>query len=208
MPKRSWKQSERIKLTNKNLNRDHKIKLCDLIDEYHMIFAQSHTDNGCIPESYGQHVIHLTNNTPIKQRPYNIPQAKEIQVEHALNKMLKMQIIQDSGSNWASPIVLVKKPDGSERFSVDYRKLNAVTIKDSFPIPTVESRLNKLHGSKFFTTLDSITGYWQIRPSERAKNLVAFKTNKGLYTFNSVSAMPVQPFEESLKKSYNISLTL
>ena len=95
-----------------------------------------------------------------------------------------MNVIQESDSNWASPIVLVKKPDGSERFCVDYRKLNAVTIKDSFPMPTVESRLNKLHGSKFFTTLDCITGYWQIRLSERAKNLVAFTTNKGLYTFN------------------------
>ena len=51
-------------------------------------------------------------------------------------------------------------------------------------MPTVESRLNKLHGSKFFTAIDCITGYWQIRLSERAKNLVAFTTNKGLYTFN------------------------
>ena len=118
-----------------------------------MVFAQSDTDIGCIPESYGQHDIHLTNYTPIKQRPYDTPQAKEIQLEDALNKMLKMQVIQESDSNWASPIVLVKKPDDSERFCVDYDKLIAVTIKDSLPMPTVESRLNKLHGSKFFTTL-------------------------------------------------------
>jgi hypothetical protein len=181
---RSWKPSERIKFPNNNLNKDQKLKLCKLIDEYHMIFAQSDTDIGCIPESYGQHDIQLTNSTPIKQRPYNTPQAKEVQVEEALSKMLKMNVIQESDSNWASPIVLVKKPDGSERFCVDSRKLNAVTIKDSFPMPTVESRLNKLHDSKFFTTLDCITGYWQIRLSERAKNLVAFTTNKGLYTFN------------------------
>ena len=63
MPTRSWKPSKRIELTNKNLNREKKIKLCNLIDEYHMVFAQSDTDIGCIPESYGQHDIHLTNYT-------------------------------------------------------------------------------------------------------------------------------------------------
>jgi hypothetical protein len=64
---------------------------------------------------------------------------------------------------------------------VDYRKLNAVTIKDSYPMPHVESKLNKLYGCKFFTSLDCISGYWQI---SLAKKLVAFTTTKGLYTFN------------------------
>jgi hypothetical protein len=98
--------------------------------------------------------------------------------------MMKMNVIEASDSDWASPIVLVRKPDGSERFCVDYRKLNAVTIKDSYPMPHVESKLNKLYGCQFFTSLDCINGYWQIRLSDRAKKLVAFTTTKGLSTFN------------------------
>jgi hypothetical protein len=69
MTTRSWKPSERIEFPNNNLNKDQKLKLCNLIDAYHMIFAQTDTDIGCIPESYGHHDIHLTNSTPIKQRP-------------------------------------------------------------------------------------------------------------------------------------------
>jgi hypothetical protein len=78
---RLWKPSERIKFPNNNLNKDQKLKLCYLIDEYHMMFAQTDTDIGCIPESYSHHDIHFTNYTPIKQRPYNDPQAKEVQVD-------------------------------------------------------------------------------------------------------------------------------
>ena len=98
--------------------------------------------------------------------------------------MQTMKVVEPTDSNWASPIVLVKKPDGSERFCVDYRRLNAITIKDRYPMPNIESKLNKLHGCKYFTSLDCTSGYWQIQVSERAKNLIAFATNQGLFTFN------------------------
>jgi hypothetical protein len=84
--------------------------------------------------------------------------------------MLKMNIIEASDSDWATPIVLVRKPDGSERFCVDYRKLNAVNIKDSYPMPHVESKLNKLHGCQFFTSPDCISGYWQISYPNTLRN--------------------------------------
>lgn len=183
-PSRPWKPSERIKNNNKNLTTDQKHALNRLIDEYYMVFARNDEDIGRIPDSYGTHEVHITSDIPIKQRPYNTPHAKERIVNESLDKMLKMKIIEPSDSDWASPIVLVRKPDGSERFCVDYRKLNAVTIKDSYPMPHVESKLNKLYACKFFTSLDCISGYWQIRLSERAKKLVAFTTTKGLYTFN------------------------
>ena len=95
-----------------------------------------------------------------------------------------MNVIEQIDSDWSSPIVLVRKQDGSERFCVDYRKLNEVTIKDCFPMPNIESQLNKLYGSKYFTSLDCTSGYWQIMLSERAKKLVAFICSKGLFTFN------------------------
>ena len=95
-----------------------------------------------------------------------------------------MGIIEPSDSDWSSPIVLVKKSDGSERFCVDYRKLNKITIKDKYPMPSIESKLNKLYGSKYFTSLDCISGYWQIEVSDRAKKLLAFTSTQGLFTFN------------------------
>jgi len=81
-------------------------------------------------------------------------------------------------------IVLVKKSDGRENFCVDYRKLNEITGKDRFPMPSIESKLNKLHGSKYFTSLDCTFGYWQISVSEPAKQLIAFASTQGLFTFN------------------------
>lgn len=79
--------------------------------------------------------------------------------------------------------MLVKKPDGSERFCVDYRKVNASTVKDCFPMPSIESKMNKLHGCRFFTLLDCTSGFWQIKLSERAKQIYAFICHKGLFTF-------------------------
>ena len=98
--------------------------------------------------------------------------------------MLNLGIINNSNSEWASPIVLVKKPDGSERFCVDFRKVNEVTTKDCFPMPNVEGKMNKLHGCQFFTKLDCTSGYWQIKLSNQAKRITAFICHKGLYEFN------------------------
>jgi Reverse transcriptase (RNA-dependent DNA polymerase) len=85
--------------------------------------------------------------------------------------MLKAQVIEPATSEWASPIVLVAKPDGSTRFYVDYRKLNAITVRDSYPLPRMDECIDSLGGAKSFTTLDCNSGYWQIpvRPEDREK---------------------------------------
>ena len=179
-----WKPSQLIKFNNKSLDNQQKLQLKNLVDEYWMIFSRNDEDVGRIKEKYGTHDIKIYDSNPIRQRAYKTPNAKEPVVNECLNKMSKMKIIEPSDSDWASPIVLVKKPDGSERFCVDYRKLNAITIKDSFPMPSVESKLNKLQGCTIFTSLDCTSGYWQIKLWERAKQLATFICNKGLYSFN------------------------
>jgi hypothetical protein len=181
---RRWFPSKLIKLNNNSLTEEQKDKLRKLIDKYWMCFSKDDEDIGQASENFGEHHIKLTDPKPIKQKPYSIPYAKEKVVNDCIDKMMKMGVIESSNSEWASPIVLVKKPDGSERFCVDYRKVNNVTIKDSFPMPNIESKLNKLYGSTLFTSLDCTSGYWQIRMSKDAKDITSFICSRGLFRFN------------------------
>jgi Reverse transcriptase (RNA-dependent DNA polymerase) len=97
--------------------------------------------------------------------------------------MLKAEVIEPATSEWASPIVLVAKPDGSTRFCVDYRKLNSITVRDSYPLPCMDECIDSLGDSETFTTLDYNSGYWQIpvRPEYREKT--TFTSHEGLYWF-------------------------
>ena len=88
--------------------------------------------------------------------------------------MLETDVIEPSNSPWASPIVLVKKRDGSWRFCIDFRKLNDVTRKDAYHIPQVFDLIDSLSGNIFFTTLDLKSGYWQVPVHEDSKPKTAF----------------------------------
>ena len=101
--------------------------------------------------------------------------------------MLQQGVIKESVSPWASPVVLVKKKDGSMRFCVDYRKLNAITKKDVFPLPRIDDALDLLGNSVYFSTLDLASGYWQVKMDTDSREKTAFTTHKGLYEF---SVMP------------------
>ncbi len=124
------------------------------------------------------------NQEPIKQQVRRLAHGLRKPVEQECKKMLKHDYIRPSSSAWASPIVPVKKKDGTLRFCIDYRKLNAVTKKDSYPLPRIDVLLETLKGAKYFCCLDLYSGYWQIKVAKQDREKTAFVTHCGLYEFN------------------------
>ena len=100
-----------------------------------------------------------------------------------LDDMLTQGIIEPAEGPWASPIVLVRKRDGTTRFCVDFRKVNEVTKKDAQPLPRIDDTIDTLHGAKWFSTLDLASGYWQVEVEPSDKEKTAFTTPFGLFQF-------------------------
>lgn len=137
-----------------------------------------------------QHEIPLLHNTPpVHVKPYRIPQAQKEEVDRQVKKMLEEGIVRPSSSPYNAPIVLVpKKLDNSGtqkwRLAVDMRRLNDVTIGDSFPLPNITEILDQLGNSKFYSALDLSAGYHQVLVKEEDRQKTAFSTGNAHYEFN------------------------
>ena len=132
------------------------------------------------------HSIDTGEHRPIRQPVRRTPFALRGKIEEMVQEMLQQGVIEPSWSPWASPIVLVKRKDGGVRFCVDYRKLNAVTKLNEFPLPRIDDTLDLLAGSCFFTTLDLVSGFWQVRMEPTSQERTAFTTFAGLYEFKKM----------------------
>ena len=165
-------------------------QLKDLFKEFSDIISQGEDDLGCTPLL--QHTIE-TKGPPLRQ-PYwwQNPAVRREEMAQ-VQQMLTSGVIRPSNSPWASPVVMVKKKDGSLRFCVDFRQLNTTTIKDAHPLPRINDLLDALHGTRWFSTLDLKSGYWQVPIMERDKEKTAFRTSGGqLFAVQSGPLWPLQ----------------
>jgi len=153
-----------VEKSGETLNSRQQDQLYQLLLAFSVVFSLTNEDMG--RTNTMKHTIPTTTEYPIRQQARRIPPFKREEVDKLLQDMLKQDVIQPSTSPWASPIILVQKKDGSVRFCVDYRKLNSVTRKDAYPLPRIDDTLETLAGSCWFSTLDLLSGYWQVEVAE------------------------------------------
>ena len=129
--------------------------------------------------------IDTGDSPPVRVRPYRTPLQDRPVIEEAINDMMRAGVISRSpNSEYSSPMILVKKEDGSNRFCVDYRRLNQVTKPVAYPLPIIDDILGQLDKAKYISTLDMKSGFWSIPLTERAKDKSTFSSHLGAFKFN------------------------
>ena len=149
------------------------------------VFSKNELDIGLT--NLVEHSIELTDETPYKSAPRRVPLAYQQGAEEALQKMFKQQIVQESKSPWASPLVFVRKKNGKIRPCVDYRRLNSQTKKDAFPLPKIQDCFDTVADSTLFSSLDITSAYNQIPIKSTDIPKTAFVSRYGLYEFKVMS---------------------
>lgn len=171
------------RVINENLTNDRQSQdqVAKVLMRYHDVIAISDRElTQCTDTEYK---IEMTNADPVRQRVRPVPPAIRGQVKDILKDLIERNIIEPCSSNYSSPVVLVRKKDGSIRFCIDYREVNKRIKADSYPLPSIDVSLQRLVGKKLFSTLDLLSGFWQIKLSDETKHITAFGTSEGLYQF-------------------------
>lgn len=130
------------------------------------------------------HKIEVNGHPPIKQRYYPVSRVVEQALHQEVDKMLEQDIIEPSKSEWSSPVIMIKKPNGTYRFCLDLRKVNSVAKKDAYPLPHMNVILSKLRKARFISTIDMSQAFLQIPLDEKSREITAFTVpGKGLFHF-------------------------
>ncbi|CAM4596972.1 unnamed protein product [Lepidochelys olivacea] len=154
-----------------------KIEAADMINRNRDVFS---TKPGRTTETY--HHIRTIPGAKVTLRPYRIPAAKREEIKAKVKKMLELGVIEESYSQWSSPI-LVPKPDSTMKFCNDFRQLNEISQFDGYPIPRIDELVDRLGSARFLITLNLTKGYWQIPLTKEATEKTAFSTPDGLFQY-------------------------
>ena len=161
-----------------DLPEDQRRVLKDLVRRYPDVFTDMPGETDVI-----QHQIRLTDDTPIRCKPYPLPYAMREELRNEVDTMLEIGVVRPSTSPYTSPIVMVKKKDGFNSLCVDFRKLNKITEVDPEPMTTAEDLFQRLSGKKYLSKIDLTKGYWQIPVAPEDVHKTAFVTPDGQYEF-------------------------
>jgi len=161
-----------------HLSEKQKKNVKNIIDEFSDIFPDVPNQTNVI-----EHDVDVGESRPIKQHAYRVSPQKQDLIRKEVKYMIENNIIQPSYSNWSSPCLLVPKPDGGVRFCTDFRKVNAVTKSDVFPIPRIDDCIDQIGNANYVSKFDLLKGYWQIPLTMRAREISAFVTADGLFEY-------------------------
>jgi len=135
--------------------------VAQLLSEYKDVFSCGNHDMGVI-KAVCHEILLATGTALIRQPTSRLGPEKEMEVSRQVQDLLKRDVTEPAHGAWSFPVVMVRKKDGSWRFCVDCCKLNSVTIQDAHLLSRIDESLDALAGSKFFSTLDLLSGYWQV----------------------------------------------
>ena len=165
-----------------NLSAEELSKAQKLVQKFNGLFTE---------DSKNPKQTHLVNHQiitegalPVKARYRRVPAAWEDEIESQIQEMLNNGIIRPSSSPWNSPVILAKKKDGKMRFVCDFRSLNDVTKKDTYPLPHIRDIIDKMEGARYWSTLDAAGAYWSMPLNEADKEKTAFTVPRGKFEFN------------------------
>lgn len=153
----------------------------NILQRFSLVFCKS---RGLPPTRRHDHVIPLLPaSSLINVRPYRYPHFQKQEIEWQVQDMLTDGTIKPSNNPFSSPVLLVRKKDDTWRFCVDYRSLNAITVRNCFPIPSIDELFDELYGALYFSKLDLLAGYHQTRVKASDTHKITFRTHDGHYEF-------------------------
>jgi hypothetical protein len=159
--------------------------LVNLLQKYENVLSVDAFDLGYT--DIIKHRIDTGNHRPVREQLRRHPLPHLEYIDDQVQQMLKAKIIEPAQSEWASNVCLARRKDGGLRFAIDYRRLNRLTTGDSYPIPRIDSCLDVLNGSVWFSTLDLRCGFWQVAQDERDADKTTFVTRLGSFRFRVLS---------------------
>ena len=155
--------------------------LKEILEQESSIWESS---SGLSDREYQATIDLLPGATPRMMRGYRLTPKERAELVEQIKKMIAKGWIRPSASSWGAPVLFAPKSDGGLRMCIDYRMLNASTVRNAYPLPNIQDALDGFAGATVFSTLDLAAGFHQIVLDENSRHLTAFRTDQGLYEYN------------------------